>query len=123
MSGGIAYVFDEDGTFADLVNPAQVELERIVADANEEEGAGYPRQRPQSVHDFGLGDMLRHDADRLKILIERHKLHTGSSRAAAILEDWDASLAKFVKVMPTDYRHALTTLENERNEAASEAAE
>ncbi|GMN13383.1 glutamate synthase large subunit [Altererythrobacter sp. MTPC7] len=123
MSGGIAYVFDEDGTFADLVNPAQVELERIVADANEEEGAGYPRQRPQSVHDFGLGDMLRHDADRLKILIERHKLHTGSARAAAILEDWDASLAKFVKVMPTDYRRALTTLENERNEAASEAAE
>ncbi len=60
---------------------------------------------------------------RLRILVERHKLHTGSAKAAALLDDWDASLAKFVKVMPTDYRRALTNLENERDEAASEAAE
>jgi glutamate synthase (NADPH/NADH) large chain len=67
--------------------------------------------------------MLRHDAERLRILIERHKLHTGSARAAALLGDWDNSLKKFVKVMPTDYARALKQLEAERDEAASVAAE
>ncbi len=123
MSGGIAYVLDEDGAFADMVNPAQVELERITGEPDAEEGSGRPRQRPQSVHDFGMGDMLRHDAERLRILVERHKLHTGSPKAAALLEDWDAALAKFVKVMPSDYRRALKTLEEEQSEAAMEAAE
>ncbi|NNC59982.1 MAG: glutamate synthase large subunit [Erythrobacter sp.] len=123
MSGGIAYVLDEDGNFADLVNPAQVELERITTDDGESEDENRPRQRPSSVHDFGLGDMLRHDADRLRILVERHKLHTGSAKAAQLLEDWDASLPKFIKVMPTDYRRALKALEGERREAAMEAAE
>ncbi|WP_284124081.1 glutamate synthase large subunit [Parerythrobacter aestuarii] len=123
MSGGIAYVLDEDGSFADMVNPAQVELERIGAEPDAEDGAGRPRQRPASVHDFGMGDMLRHDAERLKILIERHKLHTGSTKAAELLADWENALAKFVKVMPTDYARALKTLEEERDEAAMEAAE
>jgi glutamate synthase (NADPH/NADH) large chain len=123
MSGGIAYVLDEDGTFADMVNPAQVELERITGEPDAEEGSGRPRQRPASVHDFGMGDMLRHDGERLRILVERHKLHTGSPKAAALLEDWNASLAKFVKVMPTDYRRALKALEVEQREAAMEAAE
>ena len=50
-----------------------------------------------------MGDMLRHDAERLRILVERHKLHTGSQRAAELLDDWDNALAKFVKVMPRDY--------------------
>ena len=67
--------------------------------------------------------MLRHDAERLRILVERHKLHTGSARAAALLEDWDAALGKFVKVMPRDYARALQQLEAEREEAASVAAE
>ncbi|UIP07474.1 glutamate synthase large subunit [Erythrobacter sp. SDW2] len=123
MSGGIAYVLDEDGAFADMVNPAQVELERITGEPDAEDGAGRPRQRPASVHDFGMGDMLRHDGERLRILVERHKLHTGSPKAAALLEDWDAALAKFVKVMPTDYRRALKALEEEQSEAAMEAAE
>ena len=54
-----------------------------------------------------MGDMLRFDAERLRILIERHQLHTGSARAAEILDDWDAALRRFVKVMPKDYRRAL----------------
>jgi glutamate synthase (NADPH/NADH) large chain len=70
-----------------------------------------------------MGDMLRHDAERLKILVERHKLHTGSARAAALLDDWDNALTRFVKVMPVDYEHALRQLEAEREEAASVAAE
>ncbi|MHA6332173.1 glutamate synthase large subunit [Qipengyuania sp. CAU 1752] len=123
MSGGIAYVLDEDCSFADLVNPAQVELERIVASDGDLESDNPPRQRPSSVHDFGLGDMLHHDAERLRILVERHKLHTGSAKASQLLDDWDASLPKFIKVMPTDYRRALKALEGERREAAMEAAE
>jgi glutamate synthase domain-containing protein 3 len=38
---------------------------------------------------LGMGDMLRHDAERLRVLLERHLLHTGSKRARAILDDWD----------------------------------
>ncbi|HEY6964558.1 MAG TPA: hypothetical protein VI407_05030, partial [Erythrobacter sp.] len=88
-----------------------------------EEGTGRPSQRPRSVNDFGMGDMLRHDAERLRILVERHQLHTGSKLAGALLADWDAALAKFVKVMPRDYAKALRKLEAERQEAESVAAE
>ena len=91
--------------------------------ADADEGTGRPSQRPSSVNDFGMGDMLRHDAERLKILVERHKLHTGSAKATALLDDWDAALSKFVKVMPRDYERALKQLEAERLEAASVAAE
>ncbi|OCC23874.1 glutamate synthase subunit alpha [Croceicoccus estronivorus] len=123
MSGGIAYVYDEDGLFEKLCNHAQVDLEKIAPKPSEEEGIGRPQQRPSSVEDYGMGDPLYHDAERLKILVERHKLHTGSTRAAALLDDWDNALSKFVKVMPRDYRKALKQLEAERNEAASVAAE
>ena len=123
MSGGVAYVYDPEGRFASLVNPAQVDLIPMTAAQDEEDGTGRPSQRPQSVNDFGMGDMLRHDAERLKILVERHKLHTGSKKAAAILDKWDQEVSKFVKVMPRDYERALRQLEAEREEAASVAAE
>jgi glutamate synthase (NADPH/NADH) large chain len=123
MSGGVAYVYDEDGSFEQCCNLAQVELQKIDPAPSKEEGIGRPQQRSVSVEDFGMGDMLRHDAERLKILVERHKLHTGSARAAALLDDWDNALTRFVKVMPVDYEHALRQLEAEREEAASVAAE
>ena len=72
---------------------------------------------------MGMGDMLRHDAERIRILIERHKLHTGSVRAKQLLDNWDETLTKFVKVMPRDYARALQQLDAERDEAASVAAE
>ncbi|MBB3957044.1 glutamate synthase large subunit [Novosphingobium sediminicola] len=123
MSGGVAYVYDEAGNFADLVNPAQVDLFPISAEADADEGTGRPQQRTVSVHDLGMGDMLRHDAERLRILLERHKLHSGSKRAAELLEDWDNALAKFVKVMPRDYAKALRSFEAERLAAETVAAE
>jgi glutamate synthase (NADPH/NADH) large chain len=123
MSGGIAYVYDPDGTFAQLCNPAQVDILPIPAGPDAEDGTGRPQQRAVSVEDYGMGDMLRHDAERLKILIERHKLHTGSARAAEFLDSWEAARAKFVKIMPRDYAKALQLLEAEREEAASVAAE
>ena len=123
MSGGVAYVYDERGEFADLCNPAMVDLEQISPLRDEEDGAGRPQQRTNGVNDSGMGDMLRHDAERLRMLLERHHLHTGSKRARMLLDDWANTLPKFVKVMPRDYARALKQLEAERLDAASVAAE
>jgi glutamate synthase (NADPH/NADH) large chain len=123
MSGGIAYVYDEDGVFDQLANKAMVDLLPISTERDEEEGAGRPQQRTNGVNDGGMGDPLRHDADRLRVLLERHHLHTGSKRARALLDDWANALGKFVKVMPRDYAKALKQMEAERLEAASVAAE
>jgi glutamate synthase (NADPH/NADH) large chain len=57
-----------------------------------------------------MGDLLRFDAERIRILVERHLLHTGSPRAKQILDNWEIALPKFIKVMPTDYAKALTDL-------------
>ncbi|NLR69358.1 glutamate synthase large subunit [Novosphingobium sp. ERN07] len=123
MSGGVAYVYDVDGNFAKLVNGAMVDVVPVSAERDEDDGAGRPQQRGVDVYDYGMGDMLRHDAERLRVLVERHHLYTGSSRAREILDNWDAALGKFVKVMPRDYARALRQMEAERLEAASVAAE
>jgi len=125
MSGGVAYVYDPDDVFASLCNRAQVDIRSI--EPGEGEGAenswGEPQQRARSVEDSGMGDPLYHDAARLRVLVERHQLHTGSTRAEALLADWDTALRQFKKVMPRDYETALKALEAEREEAAMEAAE
>ena len=123
MSGGIAYVYDADGLFRQRCNLAMVDVEPIDPSADADVEEGRPQQRAVSVHDYGMGDMLRHDAARLRILLERQHLHTGSAQAAALLEDWDTTLSRFVKVMPRDYRRALQQLEAERLAAANVAAE
>jgi glutamate synthase (NADPH/NADH) large chain len=122
MSGGVAYVYDPRGRFSELCNPAMVELGRVEAASPEAANdPSRPSQRAISVENNGMGDMLAFDAERLRILIERHHLHTGSRRAAEILENWDAVLPSFVKVMPKDYRRALQEMAAEP--AAAVAAE
>ncbi|HKT54234.1 MAG TPA: glutamate synthase large subunit, partial [Caulobacteraceae bacterium] len=127
MSGGIAYVYDPQGRFGRLCNLSMVELERLgglqASNADQGEEAMRPRQRALGAHDAGMGDPLRHDAERLRILIERHLLHTGSPRARMLLENWETALKSFVKVMPKDYRRALMDLEVERRAAKTAAAE
>ncbi|WP_353230739.1 glutamate synthase large subunit [Novosphingobium sp.] len=123
MSGGIAYVYDPEGRFHQLVNPAMVDVTPVSPDRDEDDGTGRPQQRAIDVADFGMGDMLRHDADRLRILIERHLLHSGSARARAVLDNWADELPRFVKVMPRDYAKALRLLAAERQAAALDAAE
>jgi glutamate synthase (NADPH/NADH) large chain len=123
MSGGIAYVYDPRGRFTSLCNQSGVDLENIVQDGDGGDDHERPRQRPVNVHDNGMGDLMRFDAQRLRILIERHHLLTGSARARQLLEDWDTTLAAFVKVMPRDYRRALLELQAEAETARMAAAE
>ena len=124
MSGGVAYVWDPKGRFRDLCNLATVGLEAVAAlDPDESEDPDRPHQRSPGVDDAGMGDLLRFDAARLRILLERHHLLTGSTRARALLEDWDNALGCFVKVMPTDYRRALLELQAEQAATQTEAAE
>jgi glutamate synthase (NADPH/NADH) large chain len=86
-----------------------VKLEKI-AGSEGGDHADMPKQRSVSVADPGMGDLLRFDAERLRILVERHLLHTGSPRAKELLNNWDTALSKFVKVMPSDYAKALVDL-------------
>jgi glutamate synthase domain-containing protein 2/glutamate synthase domain-containing protein 1/glutamate synthase domain-containing protein 3 len=129
MSGGIAYVWDPKGQFDRLCNKKEVALEPVLPDdAAADEDANFkdvdrPRQRAPNVVDNGMGDPLRFDAQRLRILIERHHLFTGSARARALLEDWDNTLRAFVKIVPQDYRRALLELRAERDTARMAAAE
>ena len=109
MSGGIAYVLDEAGNFDTLCNQGMVELEPV--DPNE------PDDGTADV----ASDPMRFDARRLKGLIENHLRYTGSSRAKHILDNWDAYLPKFIKIMPVDYRRALREMQ-ERAAGAETAA-
>ncbi|WP_342803692.1 glutamate synthase large subunit [Pontiella sulfatireligans] len=87
MSGGIAYVYDADGLFADKCNMEMIELGKMRANA---------------------------DIADLKAMIEAHQLKTGSTVAANMLADWDGTLDKFVKVIPTDYKRMLGFIERAR---------
>jgi glutamate synthase (NADPH/NADH) large chain len=124
MSGGIAYVLDPKGRFKSLCNLASVDLEAVAPrDSAEEDDPDRPRQRSPNVEDAGMGDLLRFDASRLRILLERHLLFTDSARARALLEDWESAVAGFVKIMPRDYRRALLELQAERQAASVAAAQ
>ena len=123
MSGGVAYVLDEDGSFNKSCNLSMVELEPIPAEDDTLEALahqGGDLEMHGRVHI--MTDMTRHDARRLKQLIQNHKHYTGSKRAAHILENWQAYLPRFVKVMPVDYRHALKQIEAEQHLQASASA-
>jgi glutamate synthase (NADPH/NADH) large chain len=58
--------------------------------------------------------MTRHDAARLHQIIENHRHYTGSERARVILENWEAWLPKFVKIMPVEYRKALERMAHQQ---------
>jgi glutamate synthase (NADPH/NADH) large chain len=111
MSGGIAYVFDEDGTFASRCNLAMVDLEPLPAE-EEVHAVAYHQLRDLETHGRVdvLTDMTRYDTERLRYLIGNHVRYTRSTLAAAILSDWRNSLPKFRKVMPVEYRRALAEL-------------
>lgn len=89
MSGGVAYVYDIDGSFKPKVNPELVEL--------------LPLELP---------DDVSHIKELLQDFIEK----TGSKIAKDILDNWAQEQAKFVKVFPYDYQRALKEMEAEKEE-------
>jgi glutamate synthase domain-containing protein 3 len=94
MSGGVAYVLDDDGTFADRCNMELV----------------------------GFDEISETDAIELHALVEEHHLRTQSPVAARLLRDWRAALATFVKVMPHDYKRALAELDEEEGDVVPAAS-
>jgi glutamate synthase (NADPH/NADH) large chain/glutamate synthase (ferredoxin) len=99
MSGGIAYVYDEDGQFAKRCNTAMVSLQKVLTTAEQTEAID------QSLWHKGLSD-----EDQLKQLLADHNRWTGSKRARELLDNWDSSRLKFVKVFPIEYKRALGEL-------------
>ena len=57
-----------------------------------------------------MADMSKHDAERLHAIITRHAHYTNSSKAKTILADWPTWQTKFKKVMPVEYRRALSEM-------------
>jgi len=96
MSGGIAYVYDDEGQFAKRCNTAMVSLERL--QTKEEQHAA---SQPAAWHNGQT------DEAQLRRLIEDHHRWTGSLRAREILDHWAEARARFVKVLPHEYRRAL----------------
>jgi glutamate synthase (NADPH) large chain len=84
MSGGVAYVLDEGGTFAKRCNMGMV----------------------------GFDELDSADAIELRTMIDEHQQRTDSLLAARVLAEWEALLAAgaFVKVMPHDYKRVLREL-------------
>jgi glutamate synthase domain-containing protein 2/glutamate synthase domain-containing protein 3 len=81
MSGGIAYVYDDQGDFANRhCNMAAVDLEPLVQPG---------------------------DIDKVRGLLERHRDLTGSPRAAWVLEHWADAQPRFIKVFPHEYKRVL----------------
>jgi glutamate synthase (NADPH/NADH) large chain len=91
MSGGSAFVFDEDGDFPGRCNLEMVDLEKFT-------------------------DL--DDIELVRDLLIQHAGYTGSTVAGRLLGDWDWAVTKFHKVMPTDYRRVL---QEQKKAAESEA--
>ena len=91
MSGGVAYVYDEDGTFKTRCNTEMVKTKDV-------DGEG---------------------AAELKKLVAAHLDYTGSEKAASLLKDWDAALRKFVCVMPNDYERMLKAIKKAHEDGYS----
>ncbi|MDE2507041.1 MAG: glutamate synthase subunit alpha, partial [Planctomycetota bacterium] len=94
MSGGAAFVFDEDREFRRRCNLEMVDVEPL-AEAD--------------------------DVDLVRDLLIQHAGYTGSAVAPRLLKDWNWSLGKFVKVMPIDYRRVLEEQKKAAAEVASDA--
>jgi len=93
MSGGIAYVLDENGDFRTKVNPEMVKT-------------------------FGLDD--EEEIALVKAMVKKHADYTNSDRAAKVLTEWDAMAPKFVKVYPNDYRRVIETQKRFKDQGLSD---
>ena len=103
MSGGIAYVYDEDGEFTSRCNLSMVTLESVVS------------SKVQTA-DMNRNVWHRDQTDEaiLRKLLEDHNRWTGSKRARELLDSWATSRGKFVKVFPTEYKRALAEINDRK---------
>ncbi len=108
MSGGIAYVYDEDGKFSKRCNSAMVTLEKVLTTAEQEASV-----------DVGLWHGGQSDEAQLKKLLASHNRWTGSKRARELLDNWDTARLKFVKVFPLEYKRALAELHAKKEALAA----
>jgi glutamate synthase domain-containing protein 2/glutamate synthase domain-containing protein 3 len=99
MSGGVAYVFDAEGHFADYCNQTMVDLLPVLTRAEQEAKV--------SRDIWHLGDA---DEDVVLRFLTQHVKYTGSLRAKAILDNWANTRSQFVKVFPKEYQRALAEL-------------
>ncbi len=106
MSGGIAYVYDEEGQFATRCNTAMVSLEPV-ASAAEQQGGKTRLHKDQT------------DEALVKKLLQDHNRWTGSRRARELLDNWAVARTKFVKVFPNEYKRALAEMYEREVEEAS----
>jgi len=114
MSGGIAYVLDETGDFENRCNMAQVALEPIASESDALEALDHQGADLETHGRVDIKHTLSQDDQKiLRTLIERHVHYTNSARGKSILDDWDAYLPQFTKVMPVDYKRALAEMEAE----------
>ena len=95
MSGGIAYVYDADGTFAGHCNKGMVEIEELEAE----------------------------DRDFICEMIEKHFRHTGSTVALDIQQNWTRASKKFVRVMPVEFKRVMKQQREELEKASAAAGE
>ncbi|HEX6018551.1 MAG TPA: glutamate synthase-related protein [Burkholderiaceae bacterium] len=96
MSGGVAYVYDDEGQFARRCNTATVSLEKLQTKEEQQLAS-----QPAGWHNGQT------DEAQLRMLIEHHHRWTGSLRAREILDHWIEARARFVKVHPHEYRRVL----------------
>ncbi len=96
MSGGLAYVYDEDGQFAKRCNTSMVTLEKVLSTSEQE-----------AAMDRAVWHRGQSDESQLKKLLEDHNRWTGSKRARELLDHWAEARQKFVKVFPIEYKRAL----------------
>jgi glutamate synthase (NADPH/NADH) large chain len=104
MSGGVAYVLDENGEFSKRCNLTMVAIEPVIAEVDTQDAT---EELPTSHGRVHFNHLNIADEQALRTQIEKHLKYTGSERASTILENWADYLPKFIKVMPTDYRRAL----------------
>ncbi|MES2938393.1 MAG: glutamate synthase-related protein [Pseudomonadota bacterium] len=108
MSGGVAYVYDEDGQFDGRCNTAMVSLDRVASAAEQKAVSAKTKlHRDQA------------DETLLKKLLEEHNRWTGSRRARELLDNWAVARTRFVKVFPNEYKRALAEMHEREVELAS----
>ena len=93
MSGGIAYVLDDQGNFEINCNKGMVDLDELVDDE---------------------------DCQTVRMLLKKHVNFTKSTVAKNILDNWNNYQSKFIKIMPKDYKRVLEAIKKAREIGASE---